>query len=472
MSLPDPRRIVTGHDEAGNAVFVADCEVPMAPTPVECDFAVLYETHQFPASNDVWEDPILMRTKSLANDKGIVLRCVDFRPNTKTLFHRTESLDFGIVFSGEIVCYLDNGVELTLKAGDVCVQRGTIHGWDNRTDKVARVYFVLSDFEIEGILPHLYTPVSHQHGSGYHAELIRLVSIWTSACQTAQDDRIETHLKLLHIQELDKKLATWRANLPATFDLESPDGLSRRAVARAISLNILYHQIMAALHSSIVPLFSLTPVAAEACGYFQTASAQTALIHARQISSIFLKWGFCSLPKAPVSTNLKAMHSIGKHWKLVSALTEFVPLLYNYHKSMAYSLADEPTALKENDLNRHKGVKVRAKVSILGHNAIIWNRGTVIDPGESPALDLDVGEKEGNEPENCSPGDGMADLGPANEELDTQALIPAMVDAFAAYQEGIYLVPQSFFHMSDSTVYCATDSFGFDSVFGQEDTRL
>ena len=160
---------------------------------------------------------------------------------------------------------------------------------------------------------------------------------------------------------------------------------------------------------------------------------------------------------------------------------------------MAYSLADEPTALKENDLNRHKGGKVRAKVSILGHNAIIWNRGTVIDPGESPALDLDVGEKEGNEPENCSPGDGMADLsrpeagrhasvgttdrvfddrGPANEELDTQALIPAMVDAFAAYQEGIYLVPQSFFHMSDSTVYCATDSFGFDSVFGQEDTRL
>ncbi|GJN83988.1 hypothetical protein PLIIFM63780_007539 [Purpureocillium lilacinum] len=106
MSLPDPRRIVTGHDEAGNAIFVADSAIPMAPTPVECDFAVLYETHQFPASNDTWEDPMLTRTKSLANEKGIVLRCVDFRPNTKT--------------------------------------RGTIHGWDNRTDETARVYFVLS----------------------------------------------------------------------------------------------------------------------------------------------------------------------------------------------------------------------------------------------------------------------------------------------------------------------------------------
>lgn len=40
--------------------------------------------------------------------------------------------------------YLDNGVELTLKAGDTCVQRGTIHGWDNRTDKPARIFFILS----------------------------------------------------------------------------------------------------------------------------------------------------------------------------------------------------------------------------------------------------------------------------------------------------------------------------------------
>ncbi|UNI15983.1 hypothetical protein JDV02_002464 [Purpureocillium takamizusanense] len=141
--LPDPRRVVTGHDEAGNAIFVADSLAHMAPTSVECDFTVLYETHQFPASNDVWEDPMLTRTMNLANEKGLVLRCVDFKPNTKTLFHRTESLDFGIVFSGEIV-YLDNGVELTLKAGDVCVQRGTIHGWDNRTDQTTRIYFLLT----------------------------------------------------------------------------------------------------------------------------------------------------------------------------------------------------------------------------------------------------------------------------------------------------------------------------------------
>src|SRR5690625_3328662 len=64
---------------------------------------------------------------------------------------------------------------------------------------------------------------------------------------------------------------------------------------------------------------------------------------------------------------------------------------------MAYSLADEPRALSEHELNRHRGVRSRAKDSILGHNGIIWNKGKVIDPGEAPGLDLDVTEKEGDE---------------------------------------------------------------------------
>ncbi|KAH8689531.1 hypothetical protein BGW36DRAFT_391015 [Talaromyces proteolyticus] len=142
--FPAPRRVVTGHDDNGNAVYVDDKQIVPEPTGFDCDFAVLYETHQFPASNDKWEDPILESTKSLANGKGVVIRVVDFKPNTKTRFHRTMSLDFGIIFEGEMICYLDNGVELSLKRGDVCVQRGTIHGWENRTDKPARIYFVLT----------------------------------------------------------------------------------------------------------------------------------------------------------------------------------------------------------------------------------------------------------------------------------------------------------------------------------------
>ncbi|EFW99678.1 cupin domain containing protein [Grosmannia clavigera kw1407] len=146
MSLfPHPRRVVTGHDKNGRAIVVADGPVPVMPTPTnDVNLGVLYETHKFPVSNDVWDDPILQRTTDLVNQEGIVLRTVDFKPNKKTMFHRTESLDFGILVKGELVCCLDDGVEVTLRAGDTCVQRGTIHGWDNRTDQPARMFFVLT----------------------------------------------------------------------------------------------------------------------------------------------------------------------------------------------------------------------------------------------------------------------------------------------------------------------------------------
>ncbi|KAJ5891364.1 uncharacterized protein N7473_007592 [Penicillium subrubescens] len=142
--FPHPRRIVTGHNSQGAAIVVDDDVIPCLPTSIKCNFAVLYETHQFPVSNDEWVDPAKARTTDLSNKTGTVLRVVDFPPNTETLFHRTESLDFGILHSGEITCHLDEGARVDMKAGDVCVQRGTIHGWTNYSNEPARMYFILS----------------------------------------------------------------------------------------------------------------------------------------------------------------------------------------------------------------------------------------------------------------------------------------------------------------------------------------
>ncbi|KAM3447730.1 hypothetical protein MY3296_008422 [Beauveria thailandica] len=130
--LPHPRRVVTGHDDASKSIFVEDSTVKAVPVADTINFAVLYETHEFPADNGEWKDPIKNRTESLANKDGVVLRVVDFKPNY-----------FGIITKGEIVCCLDDGVEKTLRAGDVCVQRGTIHNWQNRTNETCRVTFVL-----------------------------------------------------------------------------------------------------------------------------------------------------------------------------------------------------------------------------------------------------------------------------------------------------------------------------------------
>jgi mannose-6-phosphate isomerase-like protein (cupin superfamily) len=57
-------------------------------------------------------------------------------------FHKTSSIDYAIVLSGEIVALIDEG-EVILKAGDVLIQRGTNHAWSNRTVEPAYVAFVL-----------------------------------------------------------------------------------------------------------------------------------------------------------------------------------------------------------------------------------------------------------------------------------------------------------------------------------------
>ena len=61
-------------------------------------------------------------------------------------FHKTSSVDYAIVLSGEIYAMMDEG-EVLLRAGDVLVQRGTHHAWSNRTDEPARLAFVLIDAE-------------------------------------------------------------------------------------------------------------------------------------------------------------------------------------------------------------------------------------------------------------------------------------------------------------------------------------
>jgi len=62
--------------------------------------------------------------------------------------HRTESIDYGIVLEGEITLILDRG-ETTVRAGDIVIQRGTNHGWANRSGQTCRIAFILIDGQFE-----------------------------------------------------------------------------------------------------------------------------------------------------------------------------------------------------------------------------------------------------------------------------------------------------------------------------------
>jgi uncharacterized cupin superfamily protein len=65
-------------------------------------------------------------------------------PPRHPMMHRTRTLDYAIIMSGEIDMLLDEG-EVHLKAGDVLVQQATNHAWVNRSSKPCRVAFILMD---------------------------------------------------------------------------------------------------------------------------------------------------------------------------------------------------------------------------------------------------------------------------------------------------------------------------------------
>ncbi len=172
--LPPVRRVVTGHDGDGRAVIAVDGASPSiaiesVPGTV---FHELWSTSSVPAEIDNCPDPAVGPLQLAPPAGGTRIRIVDVPPDTvqntiapeaaaaafdaigathahtldgpHALMHRTETVDYGILLSGEIWLVVDDG-EARLLPGDVVVQRGTNHAWSNRTDETARMAFVLVD---------------------------------------------------------------------------------------------------------------------------------------------------------------------------------------------------------------------------------------------------------------------------------------------------------------------------------------
>jgi mannose-6-phosphate isomerase-like protein (cupin superfamily) len=184
------RRVVTGHDADGKTIVISD-----GPAPFVHVNAVNPEWY----STDIWRtketpariataaaEPTLGPRRQLPDKRGPVLRINHFPPENEAvrqmdpqasraafaalgnekaatfgrggrhpLMHRTETIDYAIVLSGQITMVLDD-VDVELGAGDIVVQCGTNHAWSNRSNAPCVVAFVLIDGEIE---PELTTKV-------------------------------------------------------------------------------------------------------------------------------------------------------------------------------------------------------------------------------------------------------------------------------------------------------------------------
>lgn len=137
------RRVVTGHSAEGRARIEIDENVKnVISNRPGASSSVIWATQGFPVNNDGFEDPTSGSFKTTV-EGGTVFRVVRYQPGVAARNHRTDSIDYAVVISGAIEMELDDGVVVKLKAGDVLVQRGTMHNWVNRGTEDCVVAFVL-----------------------------------------------------------------------------------------------------------------------------------------------------------------------------------------------------------------------------------------------------------------------------------------------------------------------------------------
>jgi quercetin dioxygenase-like cupin family protein len=135
------RRVVTGHDASGKAIVTIDEAVPSASMRSGVTACVAWTSEGFPVDNNGDADEAKRKTGT-THANGTVFRIIEFAPGNAGRNHRTDSIDYAVIMSGEIDMDLD-GEEVHLTAGDVIVQRGTIHNWINRGAEPCVIAFVL-----------------------------------------------------------------------------------------------------------------------------------------------------------------------------------------------------------------------------------------------------------------------------------------------------------------------------------------
>ncbi|WP_298259359.1 cupin domain-containing protein [Bradyrhizobium sp.] len=168
----DIRRVVTGLDADNKSVVMFDSRMTLPAGPLGLHATNLWVTNSYPLGFSFKDDTAATPVGISPLDNGTKFRVVEFppldhateakmepgalmkavgsaapvrgRPVTHPLMHRTRSVDYAVVLSGEIDMMLDDSV-VHLKPGDTVVQQATNHAWVNHGTETCRILFVLMD---------------------------------------------------------------------------------------------------------------------------------------------------------------------------------------------------------------------------------------------------------------------------------------------------------------------------------------
>lgn len=169
------RRLVTG-ERNGKSVVISDGPIPNSHTfkaVPEFKTGLAWATALNPTLPHNGEDPSLSATSVVPDPLGTRIIVVQFPPDSvfeseafdpvgaaeeystylpglaETFdadgsgMHKTNTVDYDIVVSGELWLELDDGEVRHLKAGDIVIQNGTRHAWRNRSNQPSTMIAVL-----------------------------------------------------------------------------------------------------------------------------------------------------------------------------------------------------------------------------------------------------------------------------------------------------------------------------------------
>jgi quercetin dioxygenase-like cupin family protein len=124
------RRVVTTHDQSGKAQILSDEQIFLSPsTDLRVAGVPIWQTDGVPISTaggirGIAADDLEFRI-------GSVFRVTELEPGSQTAMHRSPSIDYCTVLSGELELLFDSGETVRLSPGETVVQRGTWHAWRN-----------------------------------------------------------------------------------------------------------------------------------------------------------------------------------------------------------------------------------------------------------------------------------------------------------------------------------------------------
>ncbi|KAH7177272.1 hypothetical protein DER46DRAFT_118490 [Fusarium sp. MPI-SDFR-AT-0072] len=207
-------------------------------------------------------------------------------------------------------------------------------------------------------------------------ELIRGLNLWSSVVSVVRSEG-DLSLRLQEIFRVENNISSWWNNVPDSSKLD-PSSISttpRKDLPKIMLTNLVYHQSLCVLHSSIVPLFCWS-TGDRTYSSARQLSAQVAFDNAIAISSlitailttgyplssmpIFVAYAaysscaiqipflWCSEPsvreraQSNIDANVKMIQGMSNYWKLASLLQLYVRCLHNVHKHNPPIISGEP----------------------------------------------------------------------------------------------------------------------------------